>query len=34
MHGDLGGGTVDKTITDFRYTIPKMKASDEEDEDC
>lgn len=35
MHGDLGGGTVDKTITDFLCTIPAMKARiDEEDEDC
>lgn len=25
IHGDLGGGTVDKTVTDFICTIPKMK---------
>ena len=25
MHGDLGGGTVDKTVTDFLCTIPEMK---------
>lgn len=25
MHGDLGGGTVDKTVTDFLYTIPEIK---------
>ncbi len=25
IHGDLGGGTVDKTVTDFLCTIPKIK---------
>ena len=25
MHGDLGGGTVDKTVTDFLCTILEMK---------
>ena len=25
MHGDLGGGTVDKTVIDFLCTIPEMK---------
>ena len=38
MHGDLGGGTVDKTVTNFLCTIPKMKARIEgcgiENEDC
>ena len=38
MHGDLGGGTVDKTITEFLCTIPEMKVKMEgcgiEDEDC
>lgn len=25
MHGDLGRGTVDKTVTDFLCTVPEMK---------
>ena len=25
MHGDLGGGTVDKIVTEFLCTIPEMK---------
>ncbi len=38
MHGDLGGGIVDKTITDFLCTISEMKEKLEgcgiEDENC
>lgn len=33
MHGDLGGGTVDKTVTDFLCTIPEMKVKLEEEDD-
>lgn len=33
MHGDLGGGTVDKTIMDFLNTIPEMRAKLAEVED-
>ena len=25
MTGDLGGGTVDKTVTDFLCTIPEFR---------
>ena len=33
IHGDLGGGTVDKTVTDFLCTIPKMKIRLEGEDD-
>ena len=33
MHGDLGGGTVDKTVTDFLCTIPEMKEKIDTSED-
>lgn len=33
MNGDLGGGTVDKTVTDFLCTIPEMKIKLEEEYD-
>jgi len=33
LSGDLGGGTVDKTVTDFLCTIPEMKIHFEGEED-
>ena len=33
MYGDLGGGTVDKTVTDFLCTIPEMKMRLEGEDD-
>ena len=33
MTGDLGGGTVDKTVTDFLCSIPEMKIRLEGEDD-
>ena len=33
LTGDLGGGTVDKTVTDFLCTIPELKGKLDGSED-